>query len=195
VAGIFLHDIANTREMSYDCSFGYTDGGQLDGHIVKSAMWVEHKAKEAERLLGGERIPQPLIDVLQHIILSHHDRPEFGSPKCPATPEAIAVHMIENMDAKLTMALTATRGEASPSGADGNWTEYMKAFGGRLYRPDVAPADAQVPPAPDNEPEPEPESAPPPVVARIGPGGAAKPAADTFTLSNPLFEAAPAKRR
>lgn len=193
IAGIFLHDIAKTWELSYDCAFGYTDGGQLIGHIVKSVMWVEHKAKEAEKLLGGERIPQPLIDVLQHIILSHHDKPEFGSPKCPATPEAIAVHMIENMDAKLTMALTATRGEASPSGAEGNWTEYMKAFGGRLYRPDVAPADAQVPPAPDGETEPESEPTPPPIVARIGPGGAAKP--DTFAISNPLFEAAPAKRR
>ena len=90
----------------------------------------------------GEKIPQPLIDVLQHIILSHHDRPEFGSPKTPATPEAIAVHTIENLDAKLMMSLGATRGDRGESAAgEGNWTEYMKAFGGRLYRPDVAPAD------------------------------------------------------
>ena len=76
--------------------------------------------------------------MLQHIILSHHDKAEFGSPRAPATPEAIAVHMIENMDAKLMMSLGACRGEDVP---DGNWTEYMKAFSGRLYRPDVAPAD------------------------------------------------------
>ena len=60
-------------------------------------------------------------------------------------PEAIAVHYIENMDAKLMMSLAACRGEgpmaAAPQG-DGKWTEYMKAFNGRLYRPDVAPADA-----------------------------------------------------
>src|SRR5687767_10517453 len=48
VAGIFLHDIAKTWELSYECSFGYTDGGQLVGHIVKSIIWVEHKAREAE---------------------------------------------------------------------------------------------------------------------------------------------------
>jgi 3'-5' exoribonuclease len=144
VAGIFLHDIAKTWELCYDCAFGYTDGGQLIGHIVKSAMWIAEKAKVAEQMLG-EPIPQPLIDVLQHIVLSHHGEvgDGFGSAKSPATPEAIAVHMIENMDAKLMMSLGATRGEPAP-GAEGNWTEYMKAFGGRLYRPDVAPSDAPV---------------------------------------------------
>ncbi|HYO08544.1 MAG TPA: HD domain-containing protein [Tepidisphaeraceae bacterium] len=138
LAGIFLHDIAKTWELSYDASFGYTDGGHLIGHIVKSAMWVEEKARTAAEQLG-EPIPRELVEVLQHIILSHHDKAEFGSPKAPATPEAIAVHMIENMDAKLTMALTCCRGDGA---GEGSWTEYMKALGGRLYRPDVAPADA-----------------------------------------------------
>lgn len=148
IAGIFLHDIAKTWELHYACAFGYTDGGQLVGHIVKSAMWVEHKAKAAEQLLG-EPIPQALIDVIQHIIISHHGVPEFGAIKPPSTPEAIAVHHIENLDAKLMMSLSVTRDVGSEARAGGrapalesNWTEYMKAFGGRLYRPDVAPADA-----------------------------------------------------
>jgi 3'-5' exoribonuclease len=139
VAGIFLHDIAKTWELSYDCSFGYTDGGQLVGHIVKAAIWVEDKARAAEAVLG-EKIPQPLINVIQHIILSHHGQPEFGAAKLPSTPEALAVHAIENLDAKMMMALSVTRGEALP-GAEGNWTEYLKPFSTRLYRPDVAPAD------------------------------------------------------
>src|SRR5712691_1630161 len=109
IAGIFLHDIAKTWELTYDCAFGYSDGGQLVGHIVKSAMWVEEKAAVAERTLG-EKIPRELIDVLQHIILSHHGMPEHGAARIPSTPEAIAVHIIENMDAKLMMALGATRG-------------------------------------------------------------------------------------
>src|SRR3954469_1065335 len=145
IAGIFLHDIAKTWELSYNCSFGYTDSGQLVGHIVKSAIWVEHKAKEAEAKLG-QPIPQQLIDVLQHIILAHHGTYEFGSPRTPSTPEALAVHALENMDAKLMMALGATRNNDS-AGADGNWTEYMKAFSGKLYRPDVAPADPEEIPA------------------------------------------------
>lgn len=170
IAGIFLHDIAKTWELSYDCSFSYTDGGQLVGHIVKSAMWVEQRRKIAEDLLG-ERIPQNLIDVLQHIIISHHGVPEFGAIKPPSTPEAIAVHFIENMDAKLNMSLAATRGETA-NGAEGNWTEYMKAFGGRLYRPDPAPADLDGKPAEPLDEEPAPNATPTLKMA----------------VSNPLFE-------
>ena len=66
----------------------------------------------------GEKIPQELIDVLQHIILSHHGVPEFGAVKMPATPEAIAVHMIENLDAKLMMSLAATRMAAAGAGTE-----------------------------------------------------------------------------
>ncbi|MBC7782985.1 MAG: hypothetical protein H7144_04025 [Burkholderiales bacterium] len=138
VAGVFLHDLAKTWELKYATSFGYTDGGQLVGHIVKIALWIEDKAKLAAQQLG-EEIPRPLIDVLQHIMLSHHGEPQFGAAKVPATPEAIAVHMIENMDAKLMMALCSTRDDESPT--EGNWTEYLKAFNVRMYKPDVAPAD------------------------------------------------------
>jgi 3'-5' exoribonuclease len=196
ITGIFLHDIAKTWELCYDCAFGYTDGGQLVGHIVKSAMWVEDKAREAAKLLGGEKIPQPLIDVMQHIILSHHGdvADGFGSARSPSTPEAIAVHMIENMDAKLTMSLTATRGDGAgappAAGAEGNWTEYMKAFSGRLFRPDVAPADApaevvaETPAAHDESGNGSAKGA---ATTAAAPAGAAK-------ITNPLFESHPARR-
>ena len=78
----------------------------------------------------------------------------------------------------LTMALTATRGEGA-SGAEGNWTEYIKALGGKLYRPDVAPADAV-----ETEPAGELPEAPP---------TAAGPA--KMAITNPLFESAPAKKK
>jgi 3'-5' exoribonuclease len=178
VAGIFLHDLAKTWELSYDSSFGYTDGGQLVGHIVKGAIWVEKKAEEAEKLLG-EKLPRPLIDVVQHIILSHHGEPEFGAARVPSTPEAIAVHTIENLDAKLMMALALTRGDAVLTEA--NWTDWQKAFNGRLYRPDVAPSDN-----PKTEPEAAPASNPPPQKEK-GPVG--------LTLNNPLFESVPARKR
>jgi len=175
ISGIFLHDIAKTWELSYDSAFGYTDGGQLVGHIVKSAMWVDEKRKVAEEMLG-EPIPQPLIDVLHHIILSHHGVPEFGAVKVPATPEAIAVHHIENMDAKLMTALAATRGARAEG--EGNWTEYLKSFGGRLYRPDVAPADVSADDEPPVDSNPAEDPAQPVLV-----GGGLK-------INNPLFETA-----
>src|SRR5688500_3745913 len=201
VAGIFLHDIAKTWELCYDCAFGYTDGGQLVGHIVKSAMWIGEKAKVAEQMLG-EPIPQPLIDVLQHIVLSHHGDVSdgFGSARSPSTPEAIFVHEIENLDAKLMMSLGATRGEAA-LGAEGNWTEYMKAFAGRLYRPDVAPADAPAEAAPEAEGHipPSPPAPPPPagngspsqhVQAPVPAAGHAQAPAGSIAINNPLFESA-----
>jgi len=138
IAGIFLHDLAKTWELKYETAFGYTDSGQLVGHIVKIALWIEEKARQAADELG-EEIPRLLIDVLQHIVLSHHGEPEFGAAKVPATPEAIAVHVIENLDAKLTMALTATRDDEEAG--DSNWTEYLKAFNVRMFKPDLAPAD------------------------------------------------------
>lgn len=177
LAGIFLHDIAKTWELSYDTAFGYTDGGQLVGHIVKSAIWLEEKARQAELTLG-EKIPQDIIDVLQHIIISHHGVPEFGAVKVPATPEAIAVHMIENLDAKLMMSLAATRGENN--NAEGNWTDYVKSLGVRLYRPDVAAAERLE----------QPIDAPAP----LHPG--ATPAdPKSLVINNPLFESAPARRK
>jgi len=179
IAGIFLHDIAKTWELSYASSFGYTDGGQLVGHIVKSAIWVEHKAREAEVILG-EKIPQPLMDVIQHIIISHHGIPEFGAIKTPATPEAIAVHMIENMDAKLMTSLHVCRGDGAT--AEGNWTEYNKSFGGRLYRPDVAPAEAE---------EQEQVTATPELTVRQPP--AIDPGAP-LRITNPLFDSVPARK-
>jgi 3'-5' exoribonuclease len=139
VAGIFLHDIAKTWELTYESSFGYSDGGQLIGHIVKAAIWVEDKARVASRKMG-KPIDNAVVEHMQHIILSHHGTPEFGAAKLPMSPEAIAVHMIENMDAKLTMALLATRDPSTPG--DGSFTDFQKALGVRLYRPDVAKPDA-----------------------------------------------------
>jgi len=189
IAGIFLHDIAKTWELSYDTAFAYTDGGQLIGHIVKSAMWVEHKAKEAEDVLG-EKIPQRLIDVLQHIILSHHKEMEFGSPKIPATPEAIFVHYIEDLDAKMMMSLQATRGDGM-SNSEGNWTEFMKAFGGKLYRPDVAPAEAQEELRESNGQSDH--STDHPVMTSAG-GAPASPTLN-LKISNPLFETTPSRKK
>src|SRR6185437_5232330 len=119
-------------------------------------------------------------DVIQHIIISHHGIPEFGAIKTPATPEAIAVHMIENMDAKLMTSLHVCRGDGAT--AEGNWTEYNKSFGGRLYRPDVAPAEAE---------EQEQVTATPELTVRQPP--AIDPGAP-LRITNPLFDSVPARK-
>jgi len=194
LAGVLLHDIAKTWELTYSGSFGYSDGGQLVGHVVKSAMWVENKAREAA-MATGEPIPQALIDVMQHIILSHHGEPEFGAARLPSTPEAIAVHMIENLDAKLMMSLTLTRGDPMAV-AEGNWTEYIKMFNGRLYRPDVAPAE-EPPLAVEQAVVQEPAAPPaPPVQEKVAKAAPAAPLpAGKVVLNNPAFEIAPTRKK
>ena len=135
LSGIFLHDLAKTWELSYVGAFGYTDPGQLVGHVAKGAIWIQQKADLLAA--AGTPVSPEVVDVLQHIVLSHHGQPEFGAARVPSTPEAIFVHIVENLDAKLMMALSATRGDSAPP-SDGNWTEYVKALGVRLYKPDVA---------------------------------------------------------
>lgn len=180
VLGLFLHDIAKVWELKFDCAFGYTDGGQLVGHIVKSAIWLEQRAAAAEARLQ-QKMPPHLVEALQHIIISHHGQPEFGAVKTPATPEAIAVHYIENLDAKLMISLGATRGDTHP-GSEGNWSEFVKSLGGRLFRPDPAPLEpipdvtAAVPPTPTTPATP----AMPATPAPDQPVPAAK-------ITNPLF--------
>jgi 3'-5' exoribonuclease len=197
VSGVFLHDLAKTWELSYENAFSYTDGGQLVGHIVKGAIWVEKKAQDAEKTLG-EPIPRPLIDVIQHIILSHHGEPEFGAARLPSTPEAIAVHVIENLDAKLMMALQLTRGEGA---AESNWTEYQKAFNGRLYRPDTAPSDDAGDRPVDSPPEAaaSPARVPPTLAEAAKSSESREPKAAAvvgkLAINNPLFESSPARKR
>jgi Predicted HD-superfamily hydrolase len=136
--GVFLHDLGKTRELVYDKTFSYSDRGQLIGHIVEGAIMLHDKAHQlmAEK---GVRLPAGALSVLQHIVLSHHGEPEYGAAKVPATPEAILVHYLDNIDAKMAIALEATRPDAAHAQMDlgGNFTDKMWALNSvRLFKPD-----------------------------------------------------------
>ena len=142
--GLFLHDLGKTRELVYDRTFTYSDRGELIGHIVEGAIMLHDKAQQVMRATG-QRLPPNFIMVLQHIILSHHGVPEFGAAKIPATPEAILVSQLDNLDAKLTMALAAARPDTAVADASeqkgetlgGNFTEKQWALDNtKLFRPD-----------------------------------------------------------
>lgn len=94
-AGIILHDIGKTVELSGAKGTEYTFDGQLLGHISIGSNLVYAKAKE----LGYENSEEAKL--LNHIILSHHGELEFGSPKEPATPEALLIHLLDLADSKL----------------------------------------------------------------------------------------------
>ena len=84
---------------------------------------------------SGLRLPPGAVMVLQHIIVSHHGVPEFGAAKIPATPEAILVAMLDNLDAKTFMALNATRSDRGALDSGGAFTEKIWALDTKLYRP------------------------------------------------------------
>jgi 3'-5' exoribonuclease len=100
MAGIFLHDLGKIRELNFASGCTYTDEGQLIGHLVIAVEMLTEKVAQVEKLMG-EPFPPEIALRLKHLILAHHGTYEFGSPKLPMTPEAIAVHYIDNLDAKV----------------------------------------------------------------------------------------------
>lgn len=128
LAGIFLHDIGKTEELSYDMAFSYTDSGQLIGHISKSLVMINQKA-DALRAKGTQ-IEQTILDAIGHIILSHHGQYDFGSPKLPATAEAFMVYYIDDLDAKMNQVTTLIESDMS----DSNWTGWNNALQTKLYK-------------------------------------------------------------
>ncbi len=136
LVGLFLHDLAKTSELSWEKGFEYTTLGNLMGHVVLGSLLLERKLREVVTSSGAE-VPARARVVLHHIILSHHNEPEFGAAKRPSTPEAIFVSMLDNLDAKTSMALAQTRGDTGPDAeSTAEFTEKVWALDTRLYRPD-----------------------------------------------------------
>ncbi|MDP1662482.1 MAG: HD domain-containing protein [Phycisphaerales bacterium] len=135
--GLFLHDLGKTRELVWDRAFSYSDRGELIGHLVEGAIMLHDRSQQVMRT-AGIRLPKYAVTVLQHIIISHHDKPEFGAAKVPSTPEAILVAMLDNLDAKTFISLAATRPEreAPVGNLGGNFTEKQWALDTKLFKPD-----------------------------------------------------------
>ncbi len=133
LAAILLHDAGKTRELAYTTNFEYTSEGQLVGHIVQGVLWIHDKCRELERETG-QPFPPEIETALKHLILAHHGKYEFGSPRLPATAEAIMLHYLDNLDAKLAMVYEAI--DHDPDAAS-DWTAYVKALETRVFKPDV----------------------------------------------------------
>jgi 3'-5' exoribonuclease len=95
LTGVILHDIGKIRELSWDVGFEYTVEGVLLGHIqIGSAL--------AERTMDGlPGFPARLKTLVLHMILSHHGKLEFGSPKLPMIPESLVLNFLDDLDAKM----------------------------------------------------------------------------------------------
>ena len=130
LAGVFLHDLGKVRELSYDSTFLYTDEGQLVGHLVIGVEMLNEKIVRTEQATG-RTFPRELALRLKHLIVSHHGTYEFGSPKLPMTPEAIALHHLDNLDAKTNEFMSLI--ESDPNSGS-NWTPYHSNMQRKLFK-------------------------------------------------------------
>jgi 3'-5' exoribonuclease len=130
LTGIFLHDVGKVEELTYDRAFAYSDSGQLVGHLVIGVEMLRDKAKQFEKLMG-EPFPAELLLRLKHMIVSHHGSYEFGSPKLPMTLEAVALHYLDNLDAKIH---TFSREIREDPSRDSSWTPFQQSLGRRLFK-------------------------------------------------------------
>ena len=152
LAGVLLHDLAKIEEYDYDRPpFGYTDRGRLVGHLVLGVEMVR-RAAEATGQPGPER-----LDQLTHLILSHHGQLAYGSPVLPMTPEAMLLHHLDDMDAKMQCMVELRR---RMPGSGWQWSDYQRHLERYLYLPGSGEADESMAPM-DEEADPGLDAAPP----------------------------------
>jgi 3'-5' exoribonuclease len=122
LTGAVLHDIGKLQELRWGTNFDYTVEGQLLGHITIGVGMVERK------MAAIDGFPPALRVLVSHLVLSHHGKYEFGSPKLPMIPEAVLLHYLDDMDAKMqTMRNEFTRNVAAGRGAD-EVTEWVRSM-------------------------------------------------------------------
>lgn len=124
-AAIF-HDLGKVDELSYHRSFDYSDEGRLLGHIILGIERVEDKIKQLPDF------PEDLSTLLKHFLLSHHGQYIWGSPKKPMTLEAVMLHFLDDMDAKINGIQQFIKKEV-PEGA--RWSTYHRMFEQYFYVP------------------------------------------------------------
>ncbi len=130
LCGALLHDIGKIEEFSYDAPpIDYTDKGRLLGHLVIGTNIIERFLTLTCMDKEGQK-----AKLLLHMILSHHGHKEFGSPVLPMTEEALVLHLIDDLDAKLNF-LQGLK-EENPTD-DYNWTKYQSLLERSFFLPGI----------------------------------------------------------
>jgi 3'-5' exoribonuclease len=130
LVGVLVHDIGKTVELESAKGFSYTDAGQLLGHVLLGLEIVDAKIAAIEARTGVPFDAETALRV-KHMIASHHGQYEFGAPKLPMTLEALALHHLDLMDAKMASVIQLMENEAV---MDGGWTQYQASQGRKFFR-------------------------------------------------------------
>ncbi len=131
LAGALLHDLAKIREFSYaSLPFDYTDQGRLLGHLVLGVEMVRDAAAEIDGLAPD------ILDQVCHLILSHHGRHDFGAPVLPMTQEALLLHHVDDIDAKMNYTDQLREKITEPGH---HWSDYQRPLERFLYLSPLSP--------------------------------------------------------
>lgn len=122
LVGVILHDIGKTRELSWTTGFDYTTEGILLGHIQIGAALAE------KTIDSIPNFPPRLKTLVLHLILSHHGKLEFGSPKIPMIPEALALNFLDDFDAKMQVIATEFERAAQQGKGPNDFTDKVWAL-------------------------------------------------------------------
>ena len=136
VTGAILHDIGKIRELSWKSTFNYTLEGQLIGHIsIAQGMLQERIAALNAAAVENEteRFPDKLRVLLEHMILAHHGKLEFGSPKLPMTPEAMLLSALDDLEAKFQTLRGEFAAAKSAGKGTGEVTEWVRSMDRPLF--------------------------------------------------------------
>lgn len=125
LTGIFLHDIGKIREYETKVTPQITDEGRLVGHTIFGILMLNEKIT---RIKG---FPTEYTTLLEHLIASHHGQLEYGAPVLPMTQEAIVLHYLDNLDARLGEYQLMLQNAPKNS----NWTEWSKGLERKFYIP------------------------------------------------------------
>jgi 3'-5' exoribonuclease len=128
--GAFLHDVGKIQELTYSPDLGYSDSGQLIGHLVLGVSMLDEMIVMTEKQ-SGEKFPKDMANQLRHMIVSHHGQYEFGSPKLPMTLEAMALHFLDNLDAKMHSVTQLIEEDVNK---DSPWTVYHPSLGIKIFK-------------------------------------------------------------
>jgi 3'-5' exoribonuclease len=141
VTGAILHDIGKVRELSWGSSFDYTLEGQLIGHISIAQGMLHEKIAMLDTAaitvtqLGEtpKLFPQRLRLLVEHMILSHHGKLEFGSPKLPMTPEAMLLSALDDLEAKFQTLRNEFASAKAAGRGPGETTEWVRSMERQLF--------------------------------------------------------------
>ena len=122
LTGVILHDIGKLEELRWGTSFEYTLEGQLVGHITMGIGMIEKK------LAMLPEFPPTLRLLVKHIVLSHHGKLEFGSPKVPMIPEAVLLHYLDDLDAKMHTMRSEFERHQAQGGEAGEMTDWVRSM-------------------------------------------------------------------